>query len=493
VLDECRDLCVVDQLVAEETNLRSVRVESADDRREDRVGDRGEVADGQMSELAAPGAPRELDRALSLNDGEAGLLQQCLSSRREAHATCGSIEERDTEFILEETDLLAQGRLTDLEPLCRATEVKLLSNHDEVAQNPDTCIHSSRLSITAQSILDSLEFMPIASCHTDDCGGVMVEDQITSDTSAQHMLEGSVPSRGLSYLNRRQILAGGAAALAAATLAATRPASANTQQPVQPRADFHADGRFTGKVILITGATSGIGRTTAEAFAREGAKVLFCGRREQLGADVEAGIRGFGGEATYRRADVRLEEDVRALVDACVGTYGRIDVAFNNAGIETPRPKPLAEQSFDDWRDVMETNATGVFLSMKYEIPQMLRQSGGTIINTGSVSSHVGYATIAPYNASKHAIWSLTRVASLEYAPLNIRVNMVSPGAAATPMLDRALVGFGTTPEQIAQTIPIRRISTTEEIARLVLFLASEEASTLSGMDIDATGGMLSS
>ena len=291
---------------------------------------------------------------------------------------------------------------------------------------------------------------------------------------------------------RRQLLAGGAAAVAIAMLPAT--GNANTGQPVQPRrGPADAQGRFAGKVVLVTGATSGIGRTTAEAFAREGARVMFCGRREGLGAEVETGIRAFGGEATYRRADVRVEADVRALIDACVERYGRIDVAFNNAGVETSRPGPLADQPLDDWHNVLTTNATGVFVSMKYEIPQMLQQGGGVIVNTGSVSSHVGWPLIGPYNASKHAVWSLTRVASLEYAPRNIRVNMVSPGAAATPMLERALVGFGTTPEAVAQTIPIRRISTPEEIARIVLFLASDEASTLSGMDVDATGGMLSS
>lgn len=291
-------------------------------------------------------------------------------------------------------------------------------------------------------------------------------------------------------ISRRRVLAGGAAGLGALAIATT--ARANTQNPPEPgtgRAD--PNGRFAGKVVLITGATSGIGRVTAEAFAREGASVYFCGRREQLGAEVETGIRGFGGEATYLRTDVREEEQVRAFVGGCVATYGRIDVAFNNAGVETPTPLPLAEQGVADWDNVLRTNARGVFLSLKYEIPHLLRQGGGIIVNTGSVSSHVGYATIAPYNASKHAIWSLTRCASLDYAAQNIRVNMVSPGACDTPMLERALRGFGVTQDEIARTIPIRRITTAEEIARIVMYLASDDATTLSGMDIDATGGML--
>jgi len=303
-------------------------------------------------------------------------------------------------------------------------------------------------------------------------------------------------------LDRRAVLRAGAATglvatLAAATISATaQPAQgtpANTQSPPPPsEGPANPNGRFGGKVVLITGATSGIGKTTAHAFAREGARVYFCGRRQELGRANEAEIRAFGGEATYLRADVRVPEQVQAFVDGCVETYGRIDVAFNNAGIETPTAAPLADQSLADWQDVLTTNATGCFLSMKAEIPHLLNQGGGVIVNTGSVSSHVGYATISPYNASKHAIWSLTRCAALEYAAQNIRVNMVSPGACDTPMLDRALQDFGVTKEEVAETISIGRITTPEEIARIVLFLSSDDASTLSGMDVDATAGMLS-
>jgi len=306
-----------------------------------------------------------------------------------------------------------------------------------------------------------------------------------------HSGQGITGEAAPAPFSRRQAVAGGAALAGLAALS-WDAAKANTQDPVEPReGEADPNGRFAGKVVLITGATSGIGKATAYAFAREGGMVFFCGRRENLGQENEAEIHGFRGEATYMRADVREEDQVRAFVDGCVETYGRLDIAFNNAGIETPTAAPLADQPVADWTDVMLTNAQGVFLSMKYEIPHFLRQGGGLIINTGSVSSHVGYGTIAPYNASKHAIWSLTRVASLDYAPQNIRVNMVSPGACDTPMLDRALEEFGVTHEDIAAAIPIRRITTPEEIARIVMFLASDEASTLSGMDIDATGVML--
>ncbi len=279
---------------------------------------------------------------------------------------------------------------------------------------------------------------------------------------------------------RRQAMAAGAAAVAASALAAATPAAA------APR-----PGRFAGKVVLITGATSGIGEATARAFAGEGARVFFCGRRERLGAHVAASIRAAGGEATFRRADVRDEHEVRDLVDACVRRYGRLDVAVNNAGIESPRAVRLHEQTLDDLEAVWRTNVAGVFLAMKYELPRMLAQGGGAIVNTASVSAEVGFATIAPYNASKHAVASLTKVAGLEYAADGIRVNALAPGAVDTPMLRRAAAAFGMTYEQIAQDYPIRRIVRAEEIARVVMFLASPDASAVVGHDLDATGGFL--
>ncbi|POM25946.1 Levodione reductase [Actinomadura rubteroloni] len=279
----------------------------------------------------------------------------------------------------------------------------------------------------------------------------------------------------MTRTTRRGVLAAGAAALG---LAAT-PASAA------------APGRFARRTVLVTGATSGIGRATAAAFAAEGARVMFCGRRAALGAEVEREIRASGGEAVFHRADVRDESDVRGLVDACVRRYGRIDVAVNNAGIETPRAAPLHEQSAADFDRVWHTNARGVFLSMKYELPHMLRQRGGVIVNTASISAEVGFATIAPYNASKHAVASLTKVAALEYADENIRVNALAPGAVDTPMLRRAAEAFGMTYEQIAAEYPIKRIVRPDEIARVILWLASADASAVVGTDVDASGGYL--
>jgi len=304
----------------------------------------------------------------------------------------------------------------------------------------------------------------------------------------------------MSDVSRRQILTAGAigaVGFAAAVRSSfpfgvivTQTAQANTQNPPEPQASVNPNGQFAGKVVLITGATSGIGEATARAFAAEGATVHFCGRRETLGEQVAQSIRDSGGKATYQRADVRIEEDVKSFVDTCVEQYGRVDIGFNNAGIESS-PSTIADRSLDDWMDVITTNATGVFLSMKYEIPHMLRQGGGVIVNNASVSGHVGFATIAPYSASKHAVLSLTKVAALEYADQNIRVNSIAPGAVDTPMLRRALAAWNTDFETVSQDYPIRRIVMPEEIARSVMFLSSDDASCITGMDLDATGGYL--
>lgn len=292
-------------------------------------------------------------------------------------------------------------------------------------------------------------------------------------------------------LTRRMILQGsvGIAGLTGAIAAGN--AQANTQKQVTPKiGKADPTGKFADKVVLITGATSGIGEATARAFAKEGAIVHFCGRREALGEKVAQEINTQGGRASYQKADVRKEEDVKSFIDTCVQKYGRIDIAFNNAGIESS-PNAITEQSLDDWMNVINTNATGVFLSMKYELPVMLRQKGGIIVNNASVSGHVGFATISPYSASKHAILSLTKVAALEYSDKNIRVNSVSPGAVDTPMLRRALAAWKTDFEAVSQEYPLKRIVKSEEIARTVMWLSSDDASCIVGMDVDATGGYL--
>lgn len=294
---------------------------------------------------------------------------------------------------------------------------------------------------------------------------------------------------GQEQVSRRSFLRSGAAGLGAAALAGD--ALGQVRTPIQPRSG-RADrqGRFAGKVVLITGATSGIGQATAYAFAREGARVFFCGRREELGRANEREIRSFGGEAAFMRADVRREADIKAFVEGCVERYGRVDVAFNNAGVESP-PKTVAELTPEDWANVIATNQTGVFLSMKYEIPVMLRQGGGSIVNNASVGGHRGFAMIGPYGASKAAVLQLTRIAALEYADKNVRVNSISPGAVDTPMLRRALASWGAKVEDVAQGYPIKRLATAEEMARAVMFLSGDEASVVVGTDFDVTGGYL--
>lgn len=295
----------------------------------------------------------------------------------------------------------------------------------------------------------------------------------------------------MSEITRRQILTVGTVGVAGiASAIATDKVQANTQKPPQPQAKVNPNGKFAGKVVLITGATSGIGEVTARAFAKEGAIIHFCGRRENLGTKLVQEINAQGGRVSYQKADVRNEQEVKAFIDSCVQKYGRIDIAFNNAGVES-KPFAIAEQSLEDWTNVMTTNATGVFLSMKYELPVMQKQGGGIIVNNASVSGHVGFATISPYSASKHAVISLTKVAALEYADKNIRVNSVSPGAVDTPMLRRALNAWNTDFKTVSQDYPIKRIVNAEEIARTVMWLSSDDASCITGMDVDATGGYL--
>lgn len=261
--------------------------------------------------------------------------------------------------------------------------------------------------------------------------------------------------------------------------------------PVQPNSErANKNGRFAGKVVLITGATSGIGKTTAEEFARAGAKVMFCGRRENLGREVESGIRAFGGEATFVRTDVREENQVKAFVENCVAKHGRLDIAFNNAGIFMT-PAEIQDIPLENFLDILRTNVIGEFLAMKYEIPQMRRQGGGAIINMASVAGHAGFPNTAHYNASKHGVIGMTKAAAVANGKHNIRINSISPLAVDTPQLTESFAFQKVNAAEIAKTFVMPRIMTTAEIARAVMFLASDEASSVNGMDLDVTGGQL--
>ena len=247
---------------------------------------------------------------------------------------------------------------------------------------------------------------------------------------------------------------------------------------------------FQNKVVLITGATSGIGKVSALAFAKAGAKVIVSGRRETEGQAVVAEIKAAGGEAAFVKADVAVEADVAALVAKTVETYGRLDVAFNNAGVELTGS--IVDANEADYRRVFDINVWGVITTMKHEIPVMLKQGGGVIINTSSVAGHVGMAGASIYVASKHAVEGLTKAAALEYAKQGIRVNAVAPAAIETDMMNRFTGGGSEEALSYMRSLhPVGRLGRAEEIANPVLFLASDAASFITGASLNIDGGLL--
>jgi NAD(P)-dependent dehydrogenase (short-subunit alcohol dehydrogenase family) len=288
-------------------------------------------------------------------------------------------------------------------------------------------------------------------------------------------------------LSRRQMLTVGATGLAAAIAVAPKSPAQN-QPSASPAPTANPQGSFSGKVVLITGATSGIGKTTAIAFAKQGAQVFFCGRRENLGQQVEQEIRAMGGAATYMRADVRKAAEVKAFVDACVAKYGRLDIAFNNAGVDYP-PAPTAETMVEEFDDLMNTNARGVFLSMKYEIPHLLKSNGGAMINMASIGGDRAFPNILGYGASKAAVIHMTKMAAQEYG--KIRINVVSPGPINTAMLDRVKRDWKVTEPQLVTPYPMKRVGQPSEVANMVLWLASDAASYVSGAAFSVDGGGL--
>jgi NAD(P)-dependent dehydrogenase (short-subunit alcohol dehydrogenase family) len=247
---------------------------------------------------------------------------------------------------------------------------------------------------------------------------------------------------------------------------------------------------FQNKVVLITGATSGIGKASALAFGKAGAKVVVSGRREAEGQAVVTEIKAAGGEASFVKADVAVEADVAVLVAKTVATYGRIDIAFNNAGVELTGP--IVDATEADYRRVFDINVWGVLTSMKHEIPVMLKQGAGVIINTSSVAGQVGMAGASIYVASKHAVEGLTKAAALEYAKQGIRVNAVAPAAIETDMMNRFTGGGNEEALNYMRSLhPVGRLGRSEEIANAVLFLASDAASFITGTSLNVDGGFL--
>ena len=244
---------------------------------------------------------------------------------------------------------------------------------------------------------------------------------------------------------------------------------------------------FEGKVALVTGGTSGIGKATAIAFAQAGAKVVLSGRREKEGAQVVAEIKKLAGDAAFVRADVAKDADVKAMVDFAVDKFGRLDVAFNNAGVEWKGPLEQATEA--EYRRVYDINVWGVLNSMRHEIPVMLKNGGGAIVNTSSVAGHVGLAQVSVYIASKHAVEGLTKSVALEFAKQNIRINAVAPGVIATEMFDR--FAGDELRDQITAITPVGRIGASEEIAAAVLYLASDAAKFTTGASLVVDGGFI--
>ena len=249
------------------------------------------------------------------------------------------------------------------------------------------------------------------------------------------------------------------------------------------------NGKLNGKVALVTGGTSGIGKTTAIEFARAGAKVVLTGRREKEGAQVVAKIKKLGGDAAFVRADISKDPDVKAMIDFTVATYGRLDIAFNNAGVEWLGPLEQATEA--EYRRVFDINVWGVLNSMRHEIPAMLKTGGGAIVNTSSVAGHVGMGQVSIYIASKHAVEGLTKALALEFAKQNIRINAIAPGAIATEMFDRFAGKHSEVVDSLRSLIPVGRIGASEEIAAAVLYLCSDDAKFTTGTSLVVDGGML--
>jgi NAD(P)-dependent dehydrogenase (short-subunit alcohol dehydrogenase family) len=243
----------------------------------------------------------------------------------------------------------------------------------------------------------------------------------------------------------------------------------------------------TAQVVLITGALTGIARATALAFARNGAKVMASGRHEDAGTALVAELRAVGAEAEFVRADVRHEDDVRALVDATVKRFGRLDVAVNAAGTEG-KPGPATEQTAESYAATFDTNVLGTVLSMKHELRAMQAQGAGSIINVSSTFGHEGGAGASIYAASKHAVEGLTKSVALEFGASGIRVNAVAPGPIQTPMLDR-FTGGEEVKAYLATLNAQKRIGRPDEIARAVLYLASDDASFVTGHILNVDGG----
>lgn len=250
---------------------------------------------------------------------------------------------------------------------------------------------------------------------------------------------------------------------------------------------------FGGKVALVTGGTSGIGKATALMFARNGAKTVVAGRNKDRGKAVVDQIKAEGGEGIFIQVDMEDQVEIKQMIDQTIATYGRLDFAFNNAGI-SGRPSLTHETKLRDFREIIDVNLNSVFLCMKYEIEEMLKTGGGNIVNCSSYGGTHGVGGMSAYTASKHGVIGLTKAAAVEYAKLGVRVNAVCPGSVQTPLIEALAdvageISAGTSEGQAEQP-GMNRVGEPNEVAEVVMFLCSEASSFVTGASVAIDGGM---
>ncbi|WP_017413358.1 SDR family oxidoreductase [Clostridium tunisiense] len=247
---------------------------------------------------------------------------------------------------------------------------------------------------------------------------------------------------------------------------------------------------FKDKVVLVTGGNSGIGKATAFAFAKEGAKVIICGRDSEKGKSVVDESKKNGWDIDFIPTDVSIAEEVKNMIEQIIKKYGRMDIAFNNAGVDGDVAR-TAECSIENWNNVMSVNTNGTFYCMKYEIIEMLKTGGGSIVNNISLSGHRGYPGCIAYVTSKHSLVGLTQGAAMEYAGKQIRINGISPGLIKTPMTDKDASMRENYTEWVNNLEPLGRIGQPEEVSEAVLWLCSSKASFVTGHIMAVDGGIL--